>query len=168
MSKSSSKNGYFTMDTLHKYKNKPLYEVPDDYFEQLQQNVMQHITKEHRRTKTAKRWFSAVSVAASIAIIVTLTFYVFVNKDVNEHFYVHEDITQSEEIFSNLYSNQLAEAKEFSIATPVESVESLKPLSKVPLVAETIAYRAVDYYLDDYTTDSFCEVMYDLECYYDY
>ena len=169
MSKRSSNNSQFSMDTLQKYKDKPLFEVPEHYFEQLQYDVMQRVKKEEKQRKFKKQWISAVSVAASFAIIVTLSFYVFVNKDTNEHFYVHEEVFTPENLILSSDSNQLAEVTEHTILIPVESAEMPKPLSsKTPLVAETIVYRAVDFYLDDFTTDSFCEVMYDLECFYDY
>ena len=157
------------MSTLQKYKDIPLYDVPEHYFEQLQYDVMQHVKKEEIKQKNTKKWFSAVSVAASFTIIVTLSFFIFVKRDNKEHFYVHEDIPQPEETVLSLESNQLAEAKEIIVENNTEAEQTPKPLStKVPLVAETIVYRAVDYYLDDYTIDSFCEVMYDLECFYDY
>ena len=157
------------MDTLQKYKNHTLYEVPEHYFEQFQQDVMQRVKQEKQQQKVQQKWISAVSVAASFAIIVTLSFFIFVNKNSNEHFYVHEEITQSEDTVSTFESNQLAEASELAAEIPNEPVETPKPLSsKAPFVAETIAYRAVDFYLDDYTVDSFCEVMYDLECFFDY
>jgi len=157
------------MDTLQKYKNTPLFEVPEHYFEQLQYDVMQRVKKEVKQQNSKKQWISAVSVAASFAIIITLSFFLFVNRNTNEHFYVHEEITNPEDSNFTSDSNQLAEITEHPIVTPTESVAPQKPLfSKAPLVAETIVYRAVDYYLDDFTTDSFCEVMYDLECYYDY
>ena len=157
------------MNTLQKYKDTPLYDVPEHYFEQLQNDVIQRVNKEKIFRKNAKKWISAVSVAASIAIILTLSFYIFVNEDTNKHFYAQEDIPLNEETILTIDSNQLAEAEEIIIENNAETLEIPKPLSpKAPLVAETIVYRAVDYYLDDYTIDSFCEVMYDLECYYDY
>jgi len=158
------------MDTLPKYKNKSLFEVPDSYFEKLQHDVMQRITIEKKQKTTTKKWISAVSVAASIAIIITLTFFVFDNRDSNEHFYVHEEINLPEDSILTLETNQLVEIQELPVKIPVESASPQNPaLSKSPEPAsETIVYRAVDYYLDDFTVDSFCEIMYELECFYDY
>jgi hypothetical protein len=160
------------MDTLQKYKEIPLFEVPEHYFESFQHDVIQRIIKEEKRRNTTKRWISAVSIAASIAIIFMLSFYIFLNRNSNEPFYVHQEINQPEDSILTLDSNHFAEATELANDIPLESVESPKPLSpKAPLVAaekETIVYRAVDYYLDDYTADSFFETMYELECYYDY
>ena len=157
------------MDTLQKYKNKPLFEVPEHYFEQLQYNVMQRVKKEVKSQNSKKQWISAISVAASFAIIITLSFFLFVNRNTNEHFYVHEEIINSEDSILASNSNLLAEVTEHAIVIPTELIAPQKPLSSnAPLVAETIVYRAVDFYLDDFTTDSFCEMMYDLECYYDY
>jgi hypothetical protein len=171
MSKNSSNNKNFTMDTLQKYKDQPLYEVPEHYFEQLQYDVMQLVKKEEKQQKATKKWISAVSVAASIAIIITLSFFLFVNRNTTEHFYVHEEITNHEDTILTLDSSHYAEATEIIINNTVVSEEITKPLStKAPLVAqkETIVYRAVDYYLDDYDINNFCEVMCDLECFYDY
>jgi len=159
------------MNTLQKHKNKSLYEVPDSYFEQLQQDVIQRITIEKKQQITTKKWIPAVSVAASIAIMVALSFYLFVNQDINEHFYVHEEITQPEDSILSFETNPLAEAQEMTVEIPVETAavpQKPAPSKSPELPTETIVYRAVDYYLDDFTTDSFCEIMYELECYYDY
>jgi len=158
------------MDTLQKYKNKPLYEVPDSYFEQLQQDVMQRIKIEKKQKITTKKWISAISVAASIAIIITLTIYVFDNRNANEHFYVLDEIHAQQDSILTIENNQLAEAQEFTLEIPVVPNALLNPAtSKSPeITTETIVYRAVDFYLDDYTVDSFCEIMYELECFYDY
>jgi len=152
------------MDTLQKNKDKSLYDVPNSYFEQLQQNVIQRVKNETSRQKTIKQSISAVSVAASVAIIVTLSFYIFLNKNANEHFYTHEEITQEVSV-SNIDFKQIAEAPK--VVSEFSSEPKLS-ISNAPIVAETIVYRAVDYYLDDYTTDNFCEIMYELECYYEY
>jgi len=158
------------MDTLQKYKNHALFEVPEQYFEQFQQEVMQRVKQEKQQKITIKKWFSVVSVAASISIIIVLSFYVFVNKDTSEHFYVHEEIIHPGDSILSFETNQLAEAQEMTVEIPVEAAVPQKiTSSKSPeLTGETIVYRAVDYYLDDFTVDSFCEIMYDLECYYDY
>jgi hypothetical protein len=157
------------MDTLEKYKDKPLFEVPENYFEKFQYDVLQLVMKEEKRQNTHKQWIAAVSIAASVAIILMLSFFLFLNRNTNEPFYVHQEVIQDEKSILTLDSIHFAEAIDLEIEEPVESAETPKTLyPKVPLVAETIVYRAVDYYLDDYTADSFFDTMYDLECYYDY
>ena len=159
------------MDTLQQYKDKPLYEVPDHFFEQFQHNVMQRVAKETKRQKIRKQWISAISIAASFTIILALSYFIFLNKNTDEHFYVHEEIALPEDSIISLDVSYLVEANEL-IDNIIEDSTFLEPLSpKAPLVAaekETIVYRAVDYYVDDYETDNFYETMYDLECYYDY
>ena len=150
------------MDTLENNKNKPLFEVPEHYFEQLQHDVMQRVAKEEMRQKWQRKWVSAVSVAASLAIIVTLSVYLITNSNPNDHFYVHEEIAQPEGTVLTLDTNHLAENTEAIINESVETNETSVAAK------ETIVYRAVDFYVDDYEIDSFCEVMYDLECYFDY
>jgi len=156
------------MNTLQKYKNHDLFEVPEHYFEHFQQDVMQRVKHDKQQKLTTKKWISAVSVAASIAVIITLTFFIFDNRNVDEHFYVHEETTQPSIL--SLENNQLAEVKEQTFEIPdTPALQTNTSSSKSPEpTTETIVYRAVDYYLDDFTTDSFCEVMYDLECSYDY
>ena len=149
------------MDTLEKNKDKPLFEVPEHYFEQLQHNVMQRVAREEKRQKLQKKWISAISVAASLAIIVALSVYLITNSNPNDHFYVHEEIAQPEDTILTLDTNYLAESTEIVVNEFMETNEA-------PAAKETIVYRAVDFYVDDYEIDSFCEVMYDLECYFDY
>ncbi|MCL2290492.1 MAG: hypothetical protein FWC34_07305 [Bacteroidetes bacterium] len=158
------------MNTLENNKNKPLFDVPEHYFEQLQHNVMQRAMKEEKQQKKSKKWISATSAAASIAIIVVLSVYLIVNRDPNEHFYVLEGVIQSEDTLITLDSNCLAEVREVTVKELTEVKREPETLSsKAPLVAkETIVYRAVDFYVDDYEVYNFCEVMYDLECFYDY
>ncbi|MCL1850046.1 MAG: hypothetical protein FWF70_01355 [Bacteroidetes bacterium] len=159
------------MDTLQKYKEKPLYEVPEHFFEQFQHEVMQRIEKEEKQHKTRKQWISAISVAASIAIIVALSCFIFLNRNTEEHFYVHEEIQLPEDSIITLDANHLAEAPELIHNNTTEQIIPEKSLSpKVPLVAEneTIVYRAVDYYVDDVETENFYDTMYELECYYEY
>jgi hypothetical protein len=166
MSINSSNKIRASMDTLKKYKDKPLFEVPEKYFEQFQHDVIQRVMKEEKRHNTLKKWRSAVSIAASVAIIFILSFYIFLNRNINEPFYVHQEIPPEESVLT-IDSIHLAEVTELAIEIPNQSTP--KPLSpKPPVVAETIVYRAVDYYLDDYEIDSFFDTMYDLECYYDY
>ena len=155
------------MNTLENNKTKPLFEVPDHYFEQMQHDVMQKVMQEEKRRKTSKTWISAISAAASIAIIVLLSVYLIINRNTEEHFYVYEEIIPTDDTLITLESNHLAEV----INELTEEIS--EPLSlQAPLVAinnkETIVFRAMDFYVDDYEIDSFCEVMYDLECYYDY
>jgi len=155
------------MNTLENNKTKPLFEVPDHYFEQMQHDVMQKVMQEEKRRKTSKTWISAISAAASIAIIVLLSVYLVINRNTEEHFYVYEEIIPTDDTLITLESNHLAEV----INELTEEIS--EPLSlQAPLVAinnkETIVFRAMDFYVDDYEIDSFCEVMYDLECYYDY
>ena len=83
-------------NTLHKYKDKPFYEVPEDFFEQFQHDVMQRVAHEAKRQKKHKQWISAVSAAASIALIMALSYFIFLNKDGEQHFYVHEDLSSTE------------------------------------------------------------------------
>ncbi|MCL2247467.1 MAG: hypothetical protein FWC10_10250 [Lentimicrobiaceae bacterium] len=165
------------MDTLQKYREKPLYEVPEHYFEQLQYDVMQRVKKEEKQRLTFRRWTSAISAAASVVLIVALSCFIFLNKDVNEHFYVHEELPQLEDSTISLDANHLAEVTEHISKDTAESVapESsqppTQPLSpKAPLVAdkETIVYLAVDCYVDDFETENFYNTMDELDCYYDY
>lgn len=155
------------MDILQKYKDKPFYEVPDHYFEQMQHDVMQRVKKETKRQKLHKTWISSVSVAASLALIVMLSYFLFLNKDTNEPFYVHEELLVPENGILGQDSSCFAEAIELETQ---EIVDTNTPIvnETTPPSKETIAYRAVDFYVDDYEIDSFCETMYDLECYYDY
>jgi hypothetical protein len=158
------------MDTLQHYKDKPLYEVPEHYFEQFQHDVMQRVTKVEKQQKTFRKWISAASVAASIALIVTLSVFLFVNRNDNEHFYVYQEIALPEDSILSFDSNQLADAN-INVEDSIEAAELSETsfLKDPPVDAkETIVYRAVDYYIDDYDTNNFCEAMYDLECYYDY
>jgi len=153
------------MDILQKYKEEPLFDVPEHYFEQLQYDVMQRVNKVQKQHHRAKTWISAVSVAASLALIVVLSVYLFVNRNVNEPFYVHEETIQIEDT----NSLNLAEAIDIPAERTTETISTTQPLSSnTPSTPETIAFVAVDYYLDDNTIDNFYEIMYDLECYYDY
>jgi hypothetical protein len=159
------------MDTLQKYKEKPLYEVPEHFFEQFQHDVMQRVADEEKRQKTFRRWISAAGVAASFALIFTLSYFIFVNRNANEPFYVHENMAHPEDSILNFDSNSLADAKINIVEEPIESIETQETVfTKDPPAdaKESIVYRAVDFYLDDYETNNFCEAMYDLECYYDY
>ena len=153
------------MNILQKYKEEPLFDVPEHYFEQLQYNVMQRVNKVQKQQHRTKTWISAVSVAASLAIIVVLSVYLFVNRNVNEPFYVHEETIQIEDT----NSLNLAEAIDIQAERTTETISTTQPLSSnAPSTPETIAYVAVDYYLDDTTIDNFYEIMYDLECHFDY
>jgi hypothetical protein len=173
MSKISSKNNHHIMDTLKKYKEKPLYEVPEHYFDRLQHDIMQLVSKEAKRRKTTKKWISAAGMAASMSLIFMLSYFIFINKNTDEAFYVHEEIVQPEDSILSLDSNHFAEATDI---TTIAHIDNARKQETAPLAAnhtalpsnETIVYRAVDFYLDDYEISSFCEVMYDLECYYDY
>jgi hypothetical protein len=159
------------MDTLHKYKEKPLYEVPEYFFEQFQHDVMQRIIKEKKLQEVRKHWISIISVAASITLIIALSCFIFLNRNTKEHFYVHENIQHPEDSVITLDSNHFAEVTEHITHHLPEQTPSEKPLSpKVTLVAEneTIVYRAVDYYVDDFETENFYNTMYELECYYEY
>ena len=159
------------MDTLQKYKDKPLYEVPDHFYEQFQHDVIQRVANESKRQKMRKQWISVISAAASVTIVFVLSYFIFLNKDTDEHFYVHEELALPEDSMISLDSNHLAEATKIVDSAIEEAPIFIEPLSpKAPLVAEkeTIVYRAVDYYVDDFETDNFCETMYELECYYDY
>jgi len=160
------------MDTLKKYKDKPLYEVPENFFEKFQQDVMQRVTWEEKRRKIQKKWISAVSIAASFALIIALSYFIFLNRDTNNHFYVHEKLPLPEDSIILLETNQLADATEVIIMDTGEIIATKESVSyqtsKTPVVEETIVYRAVDYYIDDIETENFYETMYDLECYYDY
>jgi len=163
------------MDALQKHKDKPLYEVPDFYFEQLQRNVMQRVTKEEKHQKTQRKWFSFVSAAASIALIFMLSYFVFMNKDTAYHFYVHEEIAQPETTILTLDLNNLAEATELKIQAPIEFNTHFAPKTSLEVAennnkttTETIVYSAVEFYIDDYETSTFFDVMYDLEVCYEY
>jgi len=167
MSKKSS-NNKLSMDILQKYKEEPLFDVPDQYFEQMQHGVMQRVTKDIKQGTATKKWLSAVSFAASFAIIVILSVYLLINRNTNQPFYVQEEIIQSEDSVLT-YDNYLAEATDLIVEDTLDTTPIPESLSyKTPLVTETIAYLAVDFYVDDFTIDNFFEIMYDLECYYDY
>jgi len=166
MSKKSFIDHHFSMNTFQKYKDIPLFEVPDHYFENMQRNVMRSIAKECKRKTAIKKWVSVASVAASFALIVMFSIYLIVNRNPNEHFYVFEEIAPSKDLTQTLDSNHLAEATEIVVNEFLE-VQPETLFLKAPLV-ETIVYRVVDFYVDDYETDNFYEVMYDLEFDYDY
>ena len=163
-------------NTLHKYKDKPIYEVPEDFFEQFQHDVMQRVAHEAKRQKKQRQWISAVSAAASVAIIMELSYFIFLNKDGEQHFYVHEDLPQSENLTTALDTSSLAEASELihTNTAAINPTQEIAPKTKsIPqtnptVETETIAYRAVDYYVDDVQTETYYETMYELECYYDY
>ena len=160
------------MDILHQYKESPLYEVPDHYFEQLQHDVMQCVKKEIKQQASFKKWTSSISAAASIVLIIVLSCFIFLNKDTNTNFYVHEEIQLLEDLIITLDSSHLAEATELAIINDTaEQIVAIQPLSpKAPLVVAntTIVYLAVDFYVDDFVTDNFYDTMYELESYYDY
>jgi len=82
--------------------------------------------------------------------------------------YVHEEIALPEDSIISLDVNHLAEVNEpfINLSEDIDVIN--EPLHKNETSVETIVYRAVDYYVDDYETDNFYETMYDLECYYDY
>jgi hypothetical protein len=173
MSKKSLNNKRLFMDTIQNHKNKPLFEVPESYFGQLQHDVMQRITQDGKQTYISKKWFSAISVAASIALIFLLSYFLFVNKNLDEHFYVHQEILPPEDEMNVYDSIHLAEAGEVFVNELLEANRDTETfLSNAPSVAgvdkETIVYSAVDFYVDENVTSNFCEVMYDLECYFDY
>jgi len=159
MSKNSFNTHRLSMDILQKNKDKPLFEIPDHYFEKMQYDVMQSIVKENKRKAVIKKWISVVSVAASFALIVMLSIYLIVNRNTDEHFYVFEEIAPLEDTILTLKSNHLAENIEIFGNEFVETNET---------PVETIVYLVVDFYVDDYETDKFYEVMYDLEFDYDY
>jgi len=160
------------MDTLHQYKENPLYEVPEHYFDQLQHEVMQRVNKEIKQQLSFKKWTSVISAAASIVLIIALSCFILLNKNTNTNFYVHEDIPPFEDSIITLDYNYLADATELTTPTdtpdPIITSDPLFP--KNPLVAanETIVYLAVDFYVDDVVTDNFFDTMYELESYYDY
>jgi len=160
------------MDTLQKYKEKPLYDVPDSFFQQFEREVMQRVKMEEKeRTSSYKKWISAASIAASVVLIGMLSYFLIENRNPNEPFYVHEVIAKPETPVLHFDSTYVAENKKVITDKPLESVEkipSVAPVETNVAVKETIVYRAVDYYIDDYETSLFCETMYDLECYYDY
>ena len=169
MSKNRFNDSHFSMDTLQKYKDKSLFEVPEQYFEQLQLDVMQRVAKEEKRKKATKKWISAMSVAASIALIVMFSYFLFVNRDFDEHFYVYQEVIASEDTILTLDSNHLAEASEIIVTEIIEVKEKTKTLSSPTApVVETIVYRAVDFYVSDYELDNFYDTMYELEFFYDY
>jgi Ca2+/H+ antiporter len=146
-----------------------LFEVPEQYFEQLQFDVMQHVAKEEKRKKATKKWISAMSAAASIALIVVFSYFLFVNRNLDDHFYVYQEVTVQEDTILTLDSNHLAEASEIMVTEVIEVKEKSEILSSpaVPVV-ETIVYRAVDFYISDYELDNFYDMMYELEFFYDY
>jgi len=171
------------MNILQKNKEKPLYEVPEQFFEQLQKNIMKRVLKEKSKEKSFKQWLSVASVAASVVLIFLLSYFLFVNRNPNELFYVHENISLQEESMLSNEVVHLAEVKEINTYEKKNDFElkntnnKPKPLVSIPPIeypispaqfSETIVYRAVDYYLDDYEVIRFCDVMYDLDCYYEY
>ena len=160
------------MDTLQKYKDKPLYEVPEHYFDQLQLDVMQRVKKEIKQQISFKKWASTISAAASIVLIVALSCFIIFHKNINTNFYVHEEHPILEDSMITIDHHYLSEATEFIITNDTtEQTTSPEPLfPKAPSVAanETIVYLAVDFYVDDFVTDNFYDTMYELESYYDY
>ena len=174
MSKSNLINKHNLMDTLQKYKEKPLYEVPDSFFQQFEREVIQRVKMEEKeRASSYRKWISAASIAASVVMIGLLSYFLIENRNPNEPFYVHEEMVKPETPVSNFDSTYVAETKIVIPDKPVDSVEKTPLVAPVETTAsnptkETIVYRAVDYYIDDYETIQFCETIYDLECYYDY
>ena len=166
------------MNILQNHKDKPLFEVPEHFFEQFQSDVMQKVLKEERELKVRRRWISAISIAASFTIIFMLSYFLFINRNTEEHFYVYQEITQPEEDILALDSNFLAEVNDNnSITSPIIDTDTSSPIhsnnktsstNNQAVAAETIVYNAVDFYVDDYQIDNFCDVMCELECYYDY
>ena len=171
MSISSLNNNRISMNTLQKYREKPLYEVPEQYFEQLQHDVMQRVVRKENQQKTIRKWISGISVAASITLIFILSYFIFENRKTDDHFYAHEETKIHEDSILTSFSCHLSENMEISDNDSIELIEKKEttlPQKKYAAQSETIAYRAVDFYVDDFETNNFCEVMYDLECYYDY
>jgi hypothetical protein len=156
------------MDTLNKYKNKPLYEVPEHFFEKFQHEIMQRVTKERKQRKKYKQLVYAISVAASIALIIALSYFIFLNRDTNNHFYAHKELSPIEDSITSLDFNHLTEVVELDDSIPLKEIIHNKSIAINETSAETIAYRAVDYYVDDYETETFFDTLYELECYYDY
>lgn len=152
------------MNTLQNHKNTSLFDVPEHYFEQLQRDVMQRVAKEEKNQRKTKKWISAISIAASLSLVFILSHFLFVNRNFEEHFYVHQENMPNENTITPQDSNQLAEV----IIDSTENNENLESSSLQAPLVETIVYRAVDFYVDDYETSNFCEVMYELECYFDY
>jgi len=167
MSIKSFNGNQFFMDTLQKYKDKPSFEIPEHYFKQLQHDVMQRVIREGKQQKKQKKWISVISVAASISLIIIFSYFLFVNRNFEEHFYVFDDFFQQDDTMVFQDSSYLVEGTE----TDVEEFDKTEEKTESPIsknTTETIVYRAVDFYVDDYETYNFCEVMYDLECFYDY
>jgi hypothetical protein len=163
---SSEKNKF--MDNLHKYKEKPLYDVPEIFFEQFQSAVMQRIAKEEKRQRTQKKWISTISIAASLAVIVVLSCFIFLNQNANNHFYVHKEIITHEDSSISLAHNYLAKVTEVIENAHKEIPVTPETVVKNETPTETIVYRAIDYYVDDVEMETFFDAVYELECYYDY
>ena len=164
------------MNTLQNHKEKPLFEVPEHFFEQFQNDVMQKVKREEKELKIRRKWISAISIAASFTIIFMLSYFLFINRNTEEHFYVYQVITQPEEDVLTLDSNFLADVNDSPITSPMIDTDTSYPIlsnnktstNNQTVAAETIVYNAVDFYVDDYQIDNFCDVMCELECYYDY
>jgi hypothetical protein len=153
------------MDILQKYREEPLFDVPEHYFERLQYDVMQRVNKIQKQRYRAKAWISAVSIAASISLIIVLSVYLFVNRSAIDPFYAQEETF----LIEDTYSLNLADAIDIPVVKTTETISTTRPLSyNANSKPETIAYVAVDYYLDETAIDNFYKIMYDLECYYDY
>ena len=166
------------MNSLQNHKDKPLFEVPEHFFEQFQNDVMQKVMQEERKQKSSRKWISAMSIAASFTIIFMLSYFLFINRNTDEHFYVYQEITQPKEEILTTDSNFLAEFYDNnSITSPIIDTDTSSPIhsnnktsstNNQSVSAETIVYNAVDFYVDDYQIDNFCDVMCELDCYYDY
>jgi len=154
------------MDTLQKHKNEPLFDVPEHYFNELQYDVMQRIAKEGKRRSFYRKWMASVSIAASFALIFLLSYFIFVNRSFENNFYAFEEINPQENTPFLEEANYFVETIENIVEIPCENTAKTK--TQPQTTTETIFYSAVEFYVDDYTTSNFCEVMFDLECYFDY
>jgi hypothetical protein len=60
---------------LDKLERKNPYKVPENFFEEMQENVLKQTTKKKKETKVFKLNFSAVtSIAAALALVFGFTF----------------------------------------------------------------------------------------------
>jgi len=155
------------MDILQEYKGKPLYEVPENYFEQFSNDIINRVNKEKQLKKT-KKWISVISVAASLTGIVFLSNFIFVNQNTDEHFYVQANTPSDKSTLLQDSDYVIKNDDKSDLKEDVSNIKEPIEINQSSVNKETIVYRAVDFYVDDYETNNFCEVMYELECDYDY
>jgi len=180
------------MIRLDQYKDKQHFSVPEGYFDQFQNEVMQvirsEIEKDKRKRIRRNYWFSITGVAASVAIIIgILSFFPSANQslqlaqnDISPTMVVEsqesriQPIDEANELISpvpkeqHLTSSLLEQKTEEKTLVAVEEKPIVQLEEKSQPLKETIVYVVMEYYNDDNLYDLFSETLYDLECCYDY